>query len=394
MAEIRKRFDEQTYRGKSLIGGVPSKDKVKDPLGIDAYDHVEMWVGNAKQATYYYSLVYGFQPLAYRGPETGFAETATFVLKQNNIYLALTSPPKMTHPIAANVLRHGDTVHDVALQVSNCEAFYYEAMRRGAQSALIPTVFEDGDGTVKRAAIHTYGDVIHSIVERKSYHGLFWPGFIPYSDLFPAIPQGDPVGLQYIDHIVGNVELGKMDSWVKFYEDVLGFKQMQHFSDNEISTEYSALMSKVMTNGSGKVKFPLNEPAQGKRKSQIEEYLEFHYGPGVQHIAMRTDDILKTIPELRKRGAGFLRVPRTYYDALPDRVGKIKEDLAKIAEYGVLVDRDDDGYLLQLFTKSVSDRPTLFFEVIQREGSQGFGVGNFKALFEALEVEQELRGNL
>lgn len=367
---------------------------VDDPLAIEAIDHVEIYTENAKQTAYYFCHAFGFTPVAYRGPETKHAESASYVLNQNKIYLVITAPLQMTHPIAAQVLVHGTTVKDIALRVPNCEAFYYETLRRGAQSALAPTVWEDDKGAIKKAAIRLYGDTVHSIVERGSYGGAFWPGFVPYTSLFDFKPSGGDVGLIIIDHIVGNVELGKMDHWVKFYQDVLGFKQLLHFSDDDISTEYSALMSKVMHDGQGKIKFPINEPAQGKRKSQIQEYLEFHNGPGVQHLAMGCKDIIQTVSALRERGVSFLQVPKTYYDEIPKRVGKIKEDLQKIAALGVLVDRDDDGYLLQLFTKPVHDRPTLFFEIIQREGSRGFGVGNFKALFEAIEREQALRGNL
>ena len=392
-SKIKPKFDSTVYQGKNLPLD-PAKKVSGDPLSIDAIDYIEFWVGNAKQAAYYYTYVWGFEPVAYRGPETGYPEASTYVLQQNDIRFLLTAPTRMTHPIAANTLRHGDTVHDIAFRVPNCEAFYLETIKRGATSAANPKIFSDDRGNIKHAAIHTYGDVVHSIVDRSAYEGLFWPGFVPYLDLFPAIPLGEKIGLLNVDHIVGNVELGKMNHWVKWYEDVLGFTEMLHFTDEQISTEYSALMSKVLSNGTGKIKFPINEPAVGKRKSQIDEYLDFNYGPGVQHIAMRTENILHSIPALRKRGANFLRVPQSYYDAVPARVGKIKEDLKMIADNGILVDRDDDGYLLQLFTKPLEDRPTLFFEIIQRAGSQGFGVGNFKALFEALEVEQALRGNL
>jgi 4-hydroxyphenylpyruvate dioxygenase len=285
-------------------------------------------------------------------------------------------------------------VRDVSYRVPDCEAIYYEALARGAKSAEAPLQWEDAAGVVKRAAIKTYGDTIHSFVERRNYKGLFWPGFVPYENIAPEVTQPPEGLLRRVDHVVGNVELGKMDYWVRFYEDILGFSQLKHFSDKDISTEYSALMSKVMWGGSGKIKMPINEPAHGKRKSQIEEYLDFNGGPGVQHIAMQTDDIITTIERLRVSGARFLRVPQTYYDEVPERVGSIKEDLKKISTLGILVDRDEDGYLLQIFTKPLQDRPTLFFEIIQREGSQGFGKGNFKALFEAIEREQELRGNL
>jgi 4-hydroxyphenylpyruvate dioxygenase len=296
--------------------------------------------------------------------------------------------------IATFTLNHGDSVRDVAIRTADCEAFYYETMRRGAQSVLAPTEWADDHGVIRRAAIKTYGDVVHSIVDRSDYNGCFMPGFVPYSDLFPVTKTGEDVGLLTVDHVVGNVEFGEMNTWVKFYEDVLGFNQFKHFSDDDIQTEYTALMSKVMTNGNNKIKFPINEPAQGKRKSQIEEYLDFHNGPGVQHVAMLTGDIVKSVSALRDRGLNFLYVPETYYEELIDRVGKIDEDPKSLEPLGILVDRDDDGYLLQLFTRPVVDKPTLFFEIIQRKGSQGFGLGNFKALFESIEREQERRGNL
>lgn len=388
-----KKFNPDTYTGKPLeCSKAPAAQG--DPLAIEAIDFIELQAANARQASYYYTHAFGFTPIAYRGPETGFREGASYVLQQNSATMVISTYLRSSHPMSLQVAAHGDTVLDVAFRVKNCEQFYLEAMRRGAQSALAPTSFEDESGVTKRAAIRTYGHNIHSIVERTSYKGAFWPGFVPYAELFPPPATLGDVGIESIDHVVGNVELGAMDRWVKFYEQVLGFTEMLHFSDKEISTEYSALMSKVMANGTGKVKFPINEPAEGRRKSQIDEYLDFHAGPGVQHVALATKDILHTVEELRRRGVHFLRVPAAYYDAVPSRVGAIKEDLKKIATLGILVDRDDDGYLLQLFTKPVHDRPTLFFEVIQREGSQGFGAGNFKALFEAIEREQALRGNL
>jgi len=365
-----------------------------DPLAIDGYDHIEIFTECAKQTTFYLSRCFGFIPIAYKGPETGSRDKVSYAIKQGEAIFVISSALQMTSPIASLVLVHGMTVRDVAFRVKDCETFYYEAMQRGAKSAEIPTLYEDENGKVKRAAICLYGDTIHSIVERVDYKGCFFPGFIEYSKLFPGEPELTDAGIKHIDHVVGNVELGQMNTWVSFYERVLGFAQFQHFSDSEISTEYSALMSKVMSDGRRKVKMPINEPAHGKRKSQIEEYLQFHNGPGVQHVAFATSNILETVEALRKRGARFLRVPQTYYDEVPSRVGSIKEDLKKIANLGILVDRDDDGYLLQIFTKPLNDRPTLFFEIIQREGSQGFGVGNFKALFEAIEREQAIRGNL
>ncbi|WKZ58022.1 MAG: 4-hydroxyphenylpyruvate dioxygenase [Bdellovibrionota bacterium] len=371
-----------------------SNETVPDPLAISNWDHIEIYCDNARQAAHFYMWGFGFRPIAYRGPETGHRESASYVLAQGEIRLVLTSPLSPRHPIASQLLFHGDTVHSIALTVPHCEAYYHEAMLRGASSASAPCLLEDEHGQVKMASIRTYGDVQHPLVERGSYKGAFLPGFVPYERFF-KVPSGLPnAGLTAIDHVVGNVELGAMQPWVDFYAKTLGFSQMQKFSDQDISTEYSALMSRVMADGSGKVKFPINEPAQGRRKSQIDEYLQFHQGPGVQHIALRTNDIISTVTSLRNQGIHFLRVPATYYDEVPKRVGEIKQDLMKVKELGILVDRDDEGYLLQLFTKPLQDRPTLFFELIQREGSRGFGIGNFKALFEAIEREQALRGNL
>lgn len=371
-----------------------------DPLAINGIHHLEFYVANAKQAVQFYVNAFGFEPIAYRGPETGFRESVSYVLKQGQIYFVLTSALKPISQIAAAVHLHSDHVSDIALSVPDCRSFYAEALRRGAISVSAPHGSEDSCGSILSATIKTYGDTRHSLVESSGYKGLFWPGFVAY-DSFGQEGQDSlgqssakGVGLICIDHIVGNVELGKMNHWVQYYEHVLGFSQLQHFSDKDISTEYSALMSKVMKDGSGKIKFPINEPAQGKRKSQIEEYLEFNYGPGVQHVALETNDIIHTVKEMRRRGVAFLKVPKTYYDEVPKRVGSIKEDLKTISELGILVDRDEDGYLLQLFTKPVQDRPTLFFELIQREGSKGFGKGNFKALFEAIERDQAQRGNL
>jgi 4-hydroxyphenylpyruvate dioxygenase len=366
----------------------------EDPQAIEGFDYAEFYVENARQTAMYFCFSFGFTPVAYRGPETGYTESASYVLKQNKVTLLITAPLKATSPICNQVALHGMTVHDVAFRVPNCEAFYYAAMEKGAESASVPTAWQDEHGVIKKAAIKAYGDTIHSIVERTNYSGDFWPGFVPYGNLF-AVPENTGLdGLIVIDHMVANVQLGKMDYWVKYYENILGFSQFLSFSDDDISTEYSALMSKVMTGGHGKIKLPINEPAHGKRKSQIEEYLEFHNGPGVQHLALATNDILGVVRELKSRGVTFLNVPKSYYDDLPERVGPIKQDLQQLAELGILVDRDEDGYLLQLFTKPLHDRPTIFFEIIQRQGSKGFGVGNFKALFEAIERDQELRGNL
>jgi 4-hydroxyphenylpyruvate dioxygenase len=366
----------------------------EDPIAIDGFDHLEIYTDSAKQSAYFLSHAFGFTPVAYRGPETGWRESVSIVLKQGEVLIQLTCPLKMSSPIAAFVHAHGFSTRDVAFTVPDAQASYYAALERGAQPVTPPLEWRDEQGVIVQSAIKTYGDTIHSFVERKNYTGLFWPGFAPYAKVFPRSPATEECGLKVIDHVVGNVELGKMNHWVEFYERVLGFSQLKHFSDQDISTEYSALMSKVMNGGKGRIKLPINEPAEGKRKSQIEEYLEFNGGPGVQHIAFRTDDIISVVSKLRARGVRFLFVPKNYYDAIPDRVGAIKEDLGMIRDLGILVDRDEDGYLLQIFTKTLQDRPTMFFEIIQREGSQGFGAGNFKALFEAIERDQAERGNL
>jgi 4-hydroxyphenylpyruvate dioxygenase len=369
---------------------LPTIEKVADTFPINGTDYIEFWVGNARQASLYYRAAFGFNLVGYRGPETGTRDRASYLLQQDKIRFILTTPIKSTGQIADHVHKHGDGVRDIALWVDDARTAYAAAMDRGAESALEPTVMKDDDGEIVIAAIKTYGDTIHSIVERKNYRGLFMPGFVPMSS-----PYNPPsAGLMYVDHCVGNVELGKMNAWVKFYEDVLGFTNILTFDDKQINTEYSALMSKVMSNGNGRIKFPINEPAEGKKKSQIDEYLEFYDGPGVQHIAVATDDIIKTVRDLKSRGVEFLKVPNTYYDSVPERVGKIDEDIAPLRELGILVDRDDEGYLLQIFTKPVEDRPTVFYEIIQRKGAKSFGAGNFKALFEAIEREQALRGNL
>lgn len=362
-----------------------------DFLPINGTDYVEFYVGNAKQSAHFYRSAFGMKLVAYSGPETGQRDRASYVLQQDKIRFVLTTPMQPDHPISDHIKRHGDGVRDIALWVDDAESAYEETTKRGGKSVMEPTVMKDEFGQVKRSAIATYGDTIHSFVERKEYEGVFMPGF-------KAIERPDlvyrPVGLKYIDHMVGNVGWGQMNTWVKFYEDVMGFTMFKHFDDKDISTEYSALMSKVVANGNDRIKFPINEPAKGKRKSQIEEYVEFYHGPGVQHIAMTTDNIMDTVSKLQKQGVEFLMVPNTYYESLSDRVGKIDEPIDVLGKLGVLVDRDDEGYLLQIFTKPVEDRPTLFFEIIQRKGSRSFGKGNFKALFEAIEREQELRGNL
>jgi 4-hydroxyphenylpyruvate dioxygenase len=368
----------------------PVLETPHDAFPINGTDYIEYYVGNAKQASLYYRAAFGYQLVGYRGPETGVRDRASYLLEQGKIRLVLTSPIGPDGPIADHIRRHGDGVRDMAFWVDDARSAWTVAMERGATSVQEPTVVEDAHGRVVIAAIATYGDTIHSLVERKDYTGLFLPGFQKRTSRFapPAI------GLQYVDHCVGNVELGKMNEWVGFYERVLGFFNLLTFDDKDISTEYSSLMSKVMSNGNGRIKFPINEPASGKKKSQIAEYLDFYGGPGVQHIACATDDIIATVTAMMDRGVEFLQTPTSYYADLAERIGPIDEPMERLAELGILVDRDDEGYLLQIFTKPVQDRPTLFYEIIQRKGAKGFGKGNFKALFEAIEREQELRGNL
>ena len=368
----------------------PAATEPHDTFPINGTDYIELYVGNAKQSSLYYRAAFGFQLIGYRGPETGVRDRASYLLQQDKIRIVLTTPIYPEGPISDHVRLHGDGVKDLAFWVDDARDAYAKAIERGAESEHGPEVLADGDGEVVIAAIKTYGDTIHSIVERRHYRGLFLPGFRTVTPEF-APP---PVGLTYVDHCVGNVELGKMNTWVDFYARVLGFFNLLTFDDKDINTEYSALMSKVMSNGNGRIKFPINEPATGKKRSQIQEYLDFYQGPGVQHIAMATDDIIGTVKALRARGVEFNQTPTTYYDNLQARVGTIDEDLATLQELGILVDRDDEGYLLQIFTRLVQDRPTLFFEIIQRKGAKGFGKGNFQALFESIEREQELRGNL
>jgi 4-hydroxyphenylpyruvate dioxygenase len=362
-----------------------------DFLPINGTDYVEMYVGNARQSAHYYRSAFGHRLVAYCGPETGVRDRASYVLQQDKIRLVLTTPLQPDGPVAAHLALHGDGVRDIAFWVENAESAYLEATRRGARGVTPPTVLQDESGHIRVSAIATYGDTIHTFVERKDYRGVFLPGYRPVEG---PDRVARPTGLKYIDHMVGNVGWGQMDTWVEFYAKVMGFRLYQHFDDKDISTEYSALMSKVMANGNGRIKFPINEPAAGKRKSQIEEYLDFYRGPGVQHVAMTTDDIVGTVSRLRDQGVDFLRVPSTYYAELQARVGTIDEPVEELARLGILVDRDDEGYMLQIFTKPVTDRPTLFYEVIQRKGSRSFGKGNFKALFESIEREQALRGNL
>jgi 4-hydroxyphenylpyruvate dioxygenase len=362
---------------------------MNDFMPLDGWDHLHLWVGNARQATYYYERAYGFTPIAYMGPETGTRDRASYVLAQGDVRLVVTSALAAGHEVAQFCNRHGDGVKDVALTVPDASAAYEAALERGARGVTEPYTVEDDDGEVEIATIATYGDAVHSFVARRGYGGVFLPGYRA-TGAEPAPGSG----LLQIDHVVGNVELGAMDEWVHFYERVLGFTELIHFSDEAISTEYSALMSKVMTDGEGKIKFPINEPAEGKRKSQIEEYLEFYDGPGVQHVAILCEDIVETVGALRERGVRFLETPGSYYEEAAERVGDVDADWADLERLGILADRDEEGYLLQIFTRTLQDRPTLFFEVIERHGSRGFGEGNFKALFEAIEREQALRGNL
>ena len=361
-----------------------------DFLPLQGTDYIEFYVGNAKQAAHFYKTAFGFQSLAYSGPETGTKERASYAIRQNQLTFVLTTALRPDNPIADNVARHGDGVKAIALKVKDATSAWEETTSRGGKSFLEPMTLTDGDGQLVMSGIHTYGDTVHLFIERDDYSGVFMPGFEKWeSNYNPA-----ETGLLYCDHCVGNVGWNQMNPWVKFYEDVMGFRNILTFDDKDISTEYSALMSKVMSNGNGFVKFPINEPAEGKKKSQVEEYLDFYCGEGVQHVAIATKDIVKTVTEIQKRGIEFLNIPSTYYDELPARVGHIDEDLEPLKRLGILVDRDDEGYLLQIFTKPVEDRPTLFFEIIQRKGAKSFGKGNFKALFEALEKEQERRGNL
>ena len=367
-----------------------STNQSVDFLPLNGTDYIELYVGNAKQAAHYYKTAFGFQSLAYAGPETGLKDRSSYVLIQNKIRLVLTTPLHSNSPIAEHHRKHGDGVKVIALMVDDAYDAFEQTTKRGGKSTLNPITLTDKNGKVRMSGIQTYGEVEHYFIERKNYKGIFLPGYVEWkSDYNP-----EPTGLLYIDHCVGNVGWNQMNPWVKFYEDVMGFKNILSFDDNDISTEYSALMSKVMSNGNGYVKFPINEPAEGKKKSQVEEYLDFYEGEGTQHIAIATSDIVSTVKQLIDRGVEFLKVPSSYYDDLFERVGAIEEDIEPLKELGILVDRDDEGYLLQLFSKPVEDRPTMFYEIIQRKGAKSFGKGNFKALFEALEREQDLRGNL
>jgi 4-hydroxyphenylpyruvate dioxygenase len=367
---------------------------VEDFLPIKNIDHVEFYVGNAKQAAHYYQNAFGFTLIAYSGLETGVRERSSYVLEQGKIRLVLSSALGPDHPISRHALLHGDGVSTIALGVPDAAEAYKETTQRGATGAIQPTRKEDELGVIQFSAIKAYGDTIIKFVDRSAYRGPFAPGYVQRNDVNGNRERHRGYGLGHIDHIVGNVELGAMNRWVDFFANTMGFSQLVHFDDEDISTEYSALMSKVMQDGSGKVKFPINEPAEAKRKSQIQEYLDYYYGPGVQHLALSTGDIIKTVMKLKDSGVEFLYVPTNYYEELESRVGRLDEPVEKLAELGILVDRDEEGYLLQIFTKPVEDRPTLFYEIIERHGSRGFGKGNFKALFESIEREQELRGNL
>ena len=368
----------------------PIEEKFDDHLGLQDVDYIEHYVSNAKQAAHYYMTMFGFELKAYSGLETGVRDRSSFYLEQGNIRFVLTAPLNSSSPISEFIHKHGDGIKDIAMHVEDVDRAFNESVKRGAVAVEAPHSISDETGTIRKAAIKTYGDVIHTFINRSEYNGIFLPGYAAKESTL----KSSSVGIQFVDHCVGNVELGKMDDWVAFYRDVLGFTQYISFDDKDISTEYSALMSKVMAGGRGMIKFPINEPADGAKKSQIEEYLDFFEGPGVQHLALLTGDIIETVTKLRERGLEFLAIPTSYYDELEERVGKIDEPIDKLAELGILVDCDDEGYLLQIFSKPVVDRPTLFYEIIQRKGARGFGKGNFKALFEAIEREQDLRGNL
>jgi 4-hydroxyphenylpyruvate dioxygenase len=364
--------------------------EAEDFLPLNGTDHVEFYVGNAKQSAHFFKTAFGFQDFAYAGLETGVKDRTSYVLKQDKIILILTSPLTAECPINDHLVKHGDGVKHIAIWVDDATKSWKTTTERGAESAFEPYTLQDDKGSVTMSGIKAYGDTVHVFVERSEYHGVFMPGYIALDTGFhPA-----STGLKFIDHMVGNVGWNEMDTWVNYYKNIMGFAQLVSFDDKDISTEYTALMSKVMTNGNGRIKFPINEPAEGRKKSQIEEYIDFYNGPGVQHLALATDDIIQTVSELRSRGVQFLEVPKSYYNDVLDRVGKIDEDLSPLSKLGILIDRDEEGYLLQLFTKPLMDRPTVFFEIIQRKGAKSFGKGNFKALFEAIEREQERRGTL
>ena len=385
-AEIKnlKNLQNTEYGLKKLF------EQAEDFLPLLGTDYVELYVGNAKQSAHFYKTAFGFQSEAFAGLETGMTDRVSYVLKQDKIRLVLTTPLNEAGPINAHINKHGDGVKVVALWVEDATKAWQETTKRGAKSFMEPTTEKDEHGSVIRSGIHTYGETVHIFVERKNYHGIFLPGFTKWESHY----NPEPVGIKFIDHMVGNVDWNEMNEWCEFYAKVMGFAQFISFDDNDISTDFTALMSKVMSNGNGRIKFPINEPAEGKKKSQIEEYIQFYNGPGVQHIAVATDDIVATVSAMRDRGVEFLYVPDSYYNDLIERVGEIDEDVEVLKQHGILIDRDDEGYLLQLFTKPVLDRPTMFFEIIQRKGAQSFGKGNFKALFEAIEREQNNRGTL
>ena len=374
----------------TVVSNTAAQNSVQDFLPLQGTDYVEFYVGNAKQAAHFYKTAFGFQSLAYAGPETGVKDRASYVVRQHKLTFVFTTPLRSQNALADHIYKHGDGVKVLALKVDNATDAWYQTTQRGAKSYLEPFVLNDDSGEVILSGIHTYGDTVHLFVERKNYTGVFMPGYRKWESNY----NPTDTGLLYVDHCVGNVGWNRMNPWVKFYEETMGFRNILTFDDNDISTEYSALMSKVMSNGNGFVKFPINEPAEGKKKSQVEEYLDYYDGEGCQHVALASLDIVQTVTELQNRGIEFLKVPSSYYDDLVDRVGHIDEDMSPLKELGILVDRDEEGYLLQIFTKPVEDRPTLFFEIIQRKGAKSFGKGNFKALFEAIEREQELRGNL
>ena len=375
---------------ETMIQPAANQAATTDFLPLHGTDYVELYVGNAKQSAHYYKTAFGFQDYAYAGPETGVKDKVSYVLIQDKMRIMLTTPLSSSHPITEHLKKHGDGVKVLALMVEDAYDAYAQTTSRGGKSYLEPQTLTDEFGEVRMSGIHTYGEVVHLFIERKNYKGTFMPGFKAHNTNY----NPTTTGLKYVDHCVGNVGWNQMNPWVKFYEDVMGFKNILSFDDNDISTEYSALMSKVMSNGNGYVKFPINEPAEGKKKSQVEEYLDFYEGEGVQHIAIATDNIVETVTTLQSRGVEFLTIPTSYYDELIDRVGHIDEDIEPLKRLGILVDKDDEGYLLQIFTKPVEDRPTMFFEIIQRKGAKSFGKGNFKALFESIEREQALRGNL
>jgi 4-hydroxyphenylpyruvate dioxygenase len=376
---------------KTTIAKPAGKEQQQqDFLPLMGTDYVEFYVGNAKQAAHYYKTAFGFQSLAYAGPETGVKDRASYVIRQNKLTFILTTPLKKDNEIADHINKHGDGVKVLALKVEDATSAWEETTKRGGKSYMAPVTMKDENGELVMSGIYTYGETVHLFIERKNYSGVFMPGYRKWESVYNP-PEA---GLLYVDHCVGNVGWNQMNKWVKFYEDVMGFKNILSFDDKDISTEYSALMSKVMSNGNGYVKFPINEPAEGKKKSQVEEYLEFYNGEGCQHIAIATNNIIETVRQLQQRGVEFLKIPASYYSTVLDRVGHIDEDLKPLSELGILIDKDDEGYLLQIFSKPVEDRPTLFFEIIQRKGAKSFGKGNFKALFEAIEREQAERGNL